>query len=473
MNKKKVSLTIKQDTRTEKYVVDEQPNLMDVLIEKSFFLVGACGRRGVCRTCLVEVDGKWQKACQTRLDKDTFVVVPAVGIENTANSVYLNQSHQYHLVLDIGTTTLVLYIVDQTLQEVVHEEYILNPQQSFGADVISRIAASKTNLFTMQKMITDVINQIIEKFEMGMARQLFVVGNTTMLHLFLGVDPVSIGEAPYQPVFLEEKKVKGSDLGIDIEEIIILPGKSAFIGADVISGVYLVKSRLEKKTSIYIDLGTNGEIVLHHQGKWYAASSAAGPAFEGACISCGTGGIAGAIDHIKDSKNWEYTTIANKEPIGICGSGLIACIAYLREEKIIDQYGMFKNPQKDFLLTDNIHITQEDVHQVQYAKSAVYSALLVLLDQANLDKNQVEEVLVAGGLGAYIQFDHAIRIGLFPEEWKNKIYPIGNASGYGAVWYSLQQKKDVLKQLIEQIKVIDLAGNSLFGQLFLEELIIR
>jgi uncharacterized 2Fe-2S/4Fe-4S cluster protein (DUF4445 family) len=222
--------------------------------------------------------------------------------------------------------------------------------------------------------------------------ELCVSANTTMLHLFLGVDPQTIGVYPFVPVFTNERIISGKVLNLPVKTVRLLPSASAYIGSDITAGVLACAMYGNDKTELFVDVGTNGEIVLSHKGKLYATSTAAGPALEGACIECGIGGVLGAIDKVFLEKDELYfTTIGGEKPKGICGSGLIDLLAILKNEKLIDENGTWDEETQSpllnklcddkFYLTESIYLSQKDIRQFQLAKSAILSGIETLLEE--------------------------------------------------------------------------------------------
>jgi len=262
-----------------------------------------------------------------------------------------SKKRAYGLAIDIGTTTVVVYLMDVMTGERVADAAALNPQRLHGADIISRIdytLRAGTGLEELQQLIITEINQMIAQLCFGHAvapEQIYetvVVGNTVMLHLFLGIPCLGIARAPYIPVVTACVREKAGKIGIQVNTegyVTCLPAISGFIGADIIAGIIACDMHRTKKLTLLIDIGTNGEIVLGNQDSMICCSTAAGPAFEGAKITCGMGGIAGAIDHVWFNRSLHYSTIGGKAPKGICGSGLVDIVAELLRHGIINDKG--------------------------------------------------------------------------------------------------------------------------------------
>jgi uncharacterized 2Fe-2S/4Fe-4S cluster protein (DUF4445 family) len=257
-----------------------------------------------------------------------------------------------------------------------------------------------------------------------------------MLHILLGEDPVPIAMAPFTPKFTHEQIVKGESLGLNTHpeaEIRTLPSISAYVGADIVSGIAVLKQDSKKRNILYVDIGTNGEIVLITPDRILTCATAAGPAFEGANISCGMGAVEGAISMV--TKNGELYTIGNAKPVGICGSGIIDVVSYLLDNGLMNVNGLLKEPYTIINDTPNgkIEILQKDIREIQLAKSAIFSGIKVLLKKAGLTFNDINALYLAGGFGNYINIESAVNIGLLPGEVKDKTVAIGNSAGAGAL----------------------------------------
>jgi len=439
-------------------------NLLKHLQENKFQIAAPCGGRGVCGKCKVYLpDGGDLLSCMTSIDSDMEIILPNQQEMNVLEAQHqfkpyypLNPGNIQELVslplgiaVDIGTTTLVFYFINLVTGQTEAVQTQLNPQTCYGGDVISRISycnQNKGGTETLQHIIIDATNQQIKKFvqktdfdSLSIVKIVYT-GNTTMLHFLAGVDSFSIGTAPYKPVFTDKKLFGACELGIKCNpkaEIYLMPSISAFVGADIVSGLASLKLPEEIKNYLFVDIGTNGEMALVTPKKIICCSTAAGPAFEGANISCGMTAQKGAIDSFsKDG----YTSIGNVAPFGICGSGLIDIISTLLDQNIIDEQGVMDS---EYILVNAKHtannkdivLKQVDIREVQLAKSALASGMLILVKQAGLIPEQIDALVIAGGFGNYIRPESAIRIGLFPEKLSKKIIPVGNAAGTGAQLY--------------------------------------
>lgn len=402
------------------------------------------------------------------------------------------------VAIDIGTTTVVLYLFDLVEGCLIDTYAFVNPQKRFGADVISRIDFAKENengLKILQKEILNGVNEAIESmtekngFDLKNIYKLIIVGNTTMLHLFLGVCPQSIAIAPFSPVFVDKIELRAKDLGLKTNEnaiVKVLDGISSYVGADIVAGIVTTEIHKEKEVSLLLDLGTNGEMVLGNKDFLIACSTAAGPAFEGVNLSCGMSALEGAIDSIfiKDGEV-KFTVIGNKEPVGICGSGVILAASYMLEEGIIDATGRFcedglkkyerffreVNNQLAFFITDNIYITQKDIREIQLAKAAISAGIKTMLKEANILVDDIENVYLSGGFGNYINPWAAIKIGLIDQKLKDRIKPVGNSAGNGAILALLNKNVENEFGLIKnKLQYIELSNSAEFNELFIESM---
>jgi uncharacterized 2Fe-2S/4Fe-4S cluster protein (DUF4445 family) len=259
-----------------------------------------------------------------------------------------------------------------------------------------------------------------------------------MLHLLLGADPLSLAMVPFKALFLDEQILQGKDLKLNCfpeAEIKLLPSISAYVGADIVAGLASIGPSEKHRNYLFMDIGTNGELALVTRDRIWCCSTAAGPAFEGARISCGMGAVEGAISAFGDEG---YIVIGDEKPAGLCGSGLIDLIAWLCSNGKIDSEGILKNefeivPRSESLTGQAITINQTDVREVQLAKSAIASGIKILMKQAGCTFDQIDTLFLAGGFGNYINIESAVRIGLIPIEMKKRIIPLGNTSATGAL----------------------------------------
>lgn len=411
----------------------------------------------------------------------------------------------YGVAIDIGTTTVVAYLIDLTTGNRVGVSSGLNAQKRFGQDVISRIQHTiekEEGLKECQTAIIDQLDGMIDevckasKVDKRNVYSLTVAGNTTMMHLAAGLSPKYIATVPFIPAAKEILRVSASELGLHLgggTQVFLLPSISGYIGADIVAGVLASKLHKEEATALLIDIGTNGEIVLGNRDHIVSCSTAAGPAFEGATIRHGVGGIAGAINTISLDGGVRYTTIGDLPPVGICGSGIVDGMAHLLNRGIIDASGRMLGedevPEETkklfgdritrvdgrpaFLLaraeeTENgepIYLTQADVREVQLAKASFAAGISTLIQHTNRTNKDIDVLYIAGGFGSYIDKHNAAVIGLIPPELEEKIRVIGNAAGSGAIMTLASEKElEECNTIIEMAEYVELSSSPAFQE---------
>ncbi|MCA1959642.1 MAG: ASKHA domain-containing protein [Desulfomonile sp.] len=397
--------------------------------------------------------------------------------------------------VDVGTTSLSLSLFDLESGELVGRNSSLNPQTAYGGDVITRITYCRQEpdgLSTLRHALTQKLGEMLDEalgpdHSREQVYLMTVAANTTMLHILAGVEPLSLALAPFRPVFLKSLALTGEQSGLPIHprgRAILLPGVSAYIGADIIAGLAAIDYRSRGRVTLFIDMGTNGEIVLiQTPDRMIAASCAMGPALEGMNISCGCRAIPGAIDSfaLDDDLSPRFTTIGRLPAAGICGSGLIDLVASLYAAGLIQPGGAF-NPNGDrrlkarmnddrFHLTDNVFLTQQDIRQVQLAKGAVMSGTLMVLEDAGLTSGDVEEIIVAGAFGYHLDPGNLKRIGLLPHDYRGPVSFVGNSSLTGACFALLNEQ--IMKEIEEipaAVRVLELSSHPGFSSRFIANL---
>lgn len=461
------NLTIKN----QQFNVPSGKLLSEFLMDNGFSVMHTCGGRGVCGKCKVTVNGESVLSCRYVINSDITVELPSVSSVESLTGVKASGvlSSNMCYALDVGTTTLALALVSLDNKEIINVVTCTNPQVNFGADVISRIDYCRQNdVKKLQKAVVDEVNNFVNALGGICCDEMYVSGNTTMLHILLGEDPTSMGVAPYTPQFLDSQKVSGKDMGINcVKTLISLPCVSAFVGADLVAGLNSVDKPTNGKYNLLVDLGTNAEIILYSNDKVLCTSAAAGPCFEGANISCGMSATDGAIYSFELKNNTPvYKTISDKEATGICGTGLVDIISELRENNFIVETGYMEC--ESYNITENVYINQKDIRQYQLAKSAVYSAIITLMNMGEVEFSDIEKLYISGGFSAKINIENAVKTGLLPRELKEKTEPINNSSLLGTVKYSIE--KNELSQYIKNAQYIDLATNPDFSSLFIENM---
>ena len=431
------------------------------LAEAGYPITADCGGRGRCGKCAVTVvsgsfsstpDGQVPAipdnsgkllSCRVFCNGEAVILLPVTkGSGLTAPTERPSAAVPYEacgVALDIGTTTLAAALVHRTDGSILRTTSRLNPQKSFGADVMSRIQAvmeNEAHLLTMQKLLLEDVRAMLEALTDGhTVSHMTVAGNPTMLHLFCGISPVGMGTYPFTPVFTDTKVLSGKDLGLPADQIILLPSVSAFIGGDLTAGMIACDITNHAAPVLLVDMGTNGEMILYtgkdHGDKLYGTSTAAGPALEGAGISTGTGGVSGAVSSVVwNGVSLQYETVDHAPPIGICGSGLIDLVSLLLLRGIMDETGYLE--EDPFPYAEKLTLTGEDIRAFQLAKSALRAGMEVLCETAGISPQDLSALYIAGGLGQYMRMDSAMQVGLLPDCPKQILQGVGNTALKGA-----------------------------------------
>jgi uncharacterized 2Fe-2S/4Fe-4S cluster protein (DUF4445 family) len=412
--------------------------------------------------------------------------------------------------VDIGTTTVVAYLVDMRTGERVATASELNPQGRHGHDLISRIEhvqEAATGLDDMRRLIVDLINRLLAEAtaDAGARRrdiyEVAVVGNTCMHHLFLGLDPRHLAQAPYVPVTREAFELSAEEAGLAINRagnVYCLPVIAGFVGADTVGVLLMSRMKERDHPTLAIDIGTNGEVMLAANGRLVTTSCAAGPAFEGGEIRHGVRAAEGAIERIwLRNGSIGYATIGSARPNGICGSGIFDMVAVLLDSGAADNAGRLvpedaagtlpdgiaarlrgEGAQREFVLVEEpgaggeeIVFTQKDLREVQLAKGAVRAAVELLCAEVGIEPAQIEEVLLAGAFGNYIDRRSALRMGLLPEVKLEQIRGIGNAAGAGALAALLSMdERERAAELVRGAEHIELMANPQFQLVFADSM---
>jgi len=424
---------------------------------------------------------------------------------DTLRSIQLEETTHCGCAVDIGTTTIVMHLINLLDGTILGTWSQLNEQKSFGADVISRIQytmEAPENTGKLQKAISRQLDTGLRSLftESGIPgcslRAMTIAGNTTMLHLLTGCETAGIAASPFIPVFTEKLNFSGAELGFTSapEAIVeLLPSIAAYVGADISAGISVTNLPNREKPSLLIDIGTNGEMAVGDHQQVVCCSTAAGPAFEGANIRYGTGGITGAVDSVKltDGKV-EITTIGDAPAVGICGSGIIDAAAMLVASGAADYTGRMADPGDpdypwivDFqgspalLIADAqqtlgaspIYFTQKDLREVQLAKAAIAGGIRTLLAEKDLSLDEIDEVFLAGGFGSYINPESAGIIGLLPGNLAKITTTVGNTAGEGAVRALLDRDEFArLRQIQQETTYIELSARADFQQYYIEEM---
>jgi uncharacterized 2Fe-2S/4Fe-4S cluster protein (DUF4445 family) len=510
--------------------VAEGTTILNAARQLGIVLETPCNGIGTCGKCKIKIGSDYFLACQKSITENIVVITENKEQENrTLKIVSGGQSFSYQLkpfiskqfdgektvvyggnavlgtepentselcygvTVDIGTTTLVVAIIDLSSGKEIASESRLNPQSAYAQDVLSRIhfASNNEGLKLLQHVLIDALNEMIgaiaDKVKISTKNIYEIVysGNTAMLHLACGINPKPLGQYPYITQIHGGEHVTESTLNISPFGVIYLPPViSAFVGPDITSGILASQLYEQKETVLFIDIGTNGEMVLAKDGCLAATSTAAGPAFEGMNITCGMRAGNGAVERfrIADDGSIDVQVIGGIRATGICGSGLLDMTGELVRTRIIGKNGRFtsqkiidhlqeKDGKKTFFVTDEVFLTQNDVRQIQLAKGAVRSGIESLLTKMNLMKNEVNRVEIAGSFGYHLNEKSLLNIGLLPVEFEGKVKFVGNTAQSGGTAFLLNKDfRTKMIQVASEIQKIELANNEDFEKLFVASL---
>lgn len=389
----------------------------------------------------------------------------------------------YGLAVDVGTTTLVAALLDLNSGRSLEVISAANSQIKFGADVISRISfavSDSKNLLALKKAITTDLNKMITKLvnktriKRKYIYEVTVAANTTMNHFLLGTPVQTLASAPFYSVFSKLPALSSREVGLKINtygKVYLSPNIKSFVGGDISAGLLASNFASKPGNYLYLDLGTNGEIVLKTKNKLIATSTAAGPAFEGMNISCGLPALPGAIYKADYNSKLIISTLKNKPAKGICGTGLIDLTALFLERSIISPQGNIKNKARKLKITDNIYLTQKDIREIQLAVAAIKTGIKMMLSRYHLKFKDLDGILIAGAFGNYLNIKNSQKIGLLPEIDESKITFIGNAAlaGAQALLLSLPARRKI-ESIVEKIEYLSLASEPNFQDNFIESL---
>lgn len=397
----------------------------------------------------------------------------------------------YGIAVDIGTTTVVVYLYRFDDAKCLSVKSRINAQASLGLDVISRIkfcGDQPDGLKKMNDAIIKEINSLIDEavLESGAEREeikeCVLTGNTTMLHLLSNLSPVSMGVLPFEPLSTFGTYMPAKDLGIDLgeAECYLTPCMSAFVGGDITSALLATGFAQADEICLLMDIGTNGEVAIGNKDFILSTSTAAGPAFEGAQISCGMAGVKGAVNSVEAFQGKLRTSvIGGGKAQGLCGSGLLDAIALMRDIGVIDETGRIADETKSRFIgrrddenfveiTQGVFITQKDIRELQTAKAAVAAGVLSLVKEADIKIEDIRRVYLAGGFGNYMNQKSATQIGLLSKDFR-EIISVGNAAGAGAIMALFDKGyEEDMKRLCAAGKHVELGSNPYFMEKYVE-----
>ncbi|TAK82283.1 MAG: DUF4445 domain-containing protein [Betaproteobacteria bacterium] len=399
----------------------------------------------------------------------------------------------YGLAIDIGTTSIVVFLCDLAHGEIVGVRTAGNPQAIYGEDVISRMTHIQKDpgaLAEMRRLLVGELNRLIEEAadDAGVSPADIVdavaVGNPTMQHIFAGVNPEPLGRAPYMPVLSEAVELEAAQLGLRMlprARVFVFPSIAGYIGGDTLAALLTRGPEFYRGTHLLVDVGTNGEVVLAHHGELFATSCATGPVYEGAHIRCGVRATAGAIERVwvEDSGKVRWAAIrenggkADPRPVGLCGSGVISSVAAFVGSGLVGEDGALAGPEKEIVLVRAPHsrtgraivLTQQDVRSVQLGKSALRAGIEILLAERGIA--DIDRIDFAGTFGNHLEPQDILKIGLVPPTPVERIRLIGNAAGDGArmALFNRNHRRRVA-MLARRVQVLELSTRADFQDLF-------
>lgn len=457
--------------------------LLDALREAGIRQDAPCGGNGTCGKCKIIVDGEEMLACRLTVCRDMTVTIPGdthlqvlqTGIKGSTVKDPASKGHL--LAVDIGTTSVVCFLLHGESGEELARSSMRNPQTAFGADVVSRIQAALRGAMEQEtKLIREGITALIQQvccdadISPDTIGKVSVVGNPAMQQLFLGISPENLAGVPFAPVLTEAGLLPCEPI-LPIcphAQLMIVPNISGYIGADTIGCILSTKIHETEETTLLVDIGTNGEMVLGSKGRMITCATAAGPALEGANIQFGMRAQAGAIDHVwLENGEVKYTVIGGGEVKGICGSGLVDAIAVGLKLGLLNKRGRIQNGEHRLYLTESVYLTQEDIRQAQMAKGAICAGIVLMAKQLGIAVEDIQKVLLAGAFGNYMDSENACRIGLLPEVLAGRIEAVGNAAGTGAKLLACDKKLlPLAQQLCDEIAFLELASLREFPKTF-------
>jgi len=506
---------------------DETATILDAARRLGLHIPSECGGQGTCGKCLVSIEPSLQSserdrrhisdvdlkkgvrlACQHSPQKDLRIAIresvrqAKILTDGFVSSITLDIDeglvNQNGIAIDLGTTTIVAYLLDLETGIQIGHVAALNPQVIYGEDVMSRITyaiaeedGAEILRAAVLRRIEELIMELASSAELNPQNlsRLVIVGNPAMHHLLLGLDTKPLGKAPYEPVIKHALNKTGEELGFVNTKGVnayFPPNIAGFVGGDTAAFILSQRLDIADKIVLGIDIGTNGEIVLSMEGDLICCSAAAGSAFEGAAIKHGMRGQAGAIEHLSilnPLEAPEISVIDDVAPMGLCGSGIVDIVAELKASGIITSNGKMLESgrvidlegEKAYTITkpgENrseqlLTFTQNDVRQVQLAKGAILAGASILLESTGIDVSEVDMLLLAGAFGNYINPKNALAIGLLPPIGIEKIYLVGNAAGAGAKRMLLSlRERTLIESVVERIKYLELAQYDGFARLF-------
>jgi len=410
---------------------------------------------------------------------------------------------RFAAAFDVGTTTVVVTLLDLESGQPLAVRSMLNRQQPFGGDVISRISATMLDpnaLGELRERVHSTLAELADEAceEGGVAPEevyeISVCGNVTMMQLALGIDPEPLSMAPFVVAAHELPPARASDFGPRFHPrapAFVFPSMGAYVGGDIVAGMLATGLARDRRLRLFIDVGTNSEIALGSNERVLATAAPAGPAFEAAQIRCGMRAAEGAIEGVTiEDGELELEVIGDVEPAGICGSGLVDCVAELVRAGVLDHSGRFVaeealgelpaalgsrltrvGEERVFMLADDVFLSQRDVRELQFAKASIATGWNILMGQMGVEPGEIQQVLLGGSFGAYLSPASAVRIGLVPPLALPRIVSAGNVAGEGAKIAALSQRERAeARSIVREVEYVELSGRADFNDMFVDQL---
>jgi uncharacterized 2Fe-2S/4Fe-4S cluster protein (DUF4445 family) len=401
---------------------------------------------------------------------------------------------RHAIAFDLGTTTVVATLLDLETGQPRAVRSILNTQQPFGADVISRISATMLDddaLGRLQARAHETLRTLADEVcsEAGVdpraVYEVVVTGNVTMIQLALGIDPEPLSMAPFTIAARRLPEAKATDFGLAAHErapAVLFPALGAYVGPDIVAGILATGLTLDRRVRLFVDVGTNSEIVLGSSARALACAAPAGPAFEAAQIRCGMRAAEGAIEGVKIADGEvQLTVIGDVEPQGLCGSGLVDAVAELVGAGVLDPSGRFVADSSErlgkvgeetvFHLAEGVYLSQRDVRELQFAKASIATGWQILCRELGVEPAEIAQVLLGGSFGTYLTAASAVKIGLVPKLPLPRIVAAGNVAGEGAKIAALSvTERAAANAVLDEVEYVELSGREDFNDLFVDQL---
>ena len=489
---------IKLHPLDKELIVNEDTPLIDVL--HGYGLEFPCAGKGTCGNCKVKLlsgnievsdkhkqklerlglDSNWRLACMSSCTDNTMLQVDQFAHIILADETKFEFSAQegFGVAVDLGTTTLVAQLIDLSTGEVLAVETMLNPQVKFGADLISRVQAGLDgNAKKMTRMIRKSIGLMIElmlKKQNVELEKVVLVGNSAMQLIFADCDVSPLSAYPFHVDDLNEKLFDTTELAWNFntkKNVEFYPSIGSFVGSDILAGIVATDLHQKEKYTALVDLGTNGEIVVGNKDRIVCASTAAGPAFEGANISMGMRAVTGAISSLTLTNGKISAEVIGKvKPKGICGSALIDAIAILRKQGLIGMFGEITSGDESISIAGKVNLTQKDNNEFLLAKAAIAAGLSILASNLSIRLEDIAEVYIAGGFGNYINIKNVVATGMI-ELKSEKIHKMGNTALIGAKIFLF---KDAVftKSILQKIRHIQLESDPDFQDIYVNKMML-